>query len=152
MTSHIKAGKYEEREMGMIRIVLASHGKLADGMKDSVGIIAGSTERIQTLCAYTERASSVDVLIDRLFSSADPGDTYVVITDVLGGSVNTEFAKKQRQYGYSLVFGMNLALVLEILQINDAEDIQARLSEIVENNKNFIGCFVQSAEEETEDF
>lgn len=37
-----------------MQVVLASHGRLAEGMKDTLGIILGELPDLTTLCAYVD--------------------------------------------------------------------------------------------------
>lgn len=37
-----------------MQVVLASHGRLAEGMKDTLGIIFGELPDLTTLCAYVD--------------------------------------------------------------------------------------------------
>ena len=78
----------------MNRILLASHGPLAKGMKDTLAILAGENDRIETLCAYVDDQSrDVAKMIDAWEAGLDPDDRWIVVTDVFGGSVNNEFLR-----------------------------------------------------------
>ena len=44
----------------MRRIILASHGMLAEGMKDSVTFIVGHSNNIYTISAYTKEDFSTN--------------------------------------------------------------------------------------------
>ena len=75
----------------MLRLVLASHGRLAEGMKNSAQFIAGKTAEIYTICAYLEDKVTLESQIDELFSRFADTDEIIVATDIFGGSVNNEF-------------------------------------------------------------
>lgn len=45
----------------MRRLVLASHGQLAEGMKNSAQLIVGKSTEIFTICAYIEEGISLKV-------------------------------------------------------------------------------------------
>ena len=75
----------------MNKILLASHGYLAQGMKSSLEILMGANDRIECLCAYVDDDTrDVAALIDAWMESKDPADSWFVVTDIFGGSVNNE--------------------------------------------------------------
>ena len=44
----------------MQRLVLASHGYLAEGMKNSAQIIVGKSAKIYTICAYVKEGITLE--------------------------------------------------------------------------------------------
>ena len=119
----------------MNKILLASHGYLAQGMKSSLEILMGANDRIECLCAYVTR--DVAALIDAWLESKDPADTWFVVTDIFGGSVNNEFIQRQAAGSFTLIAGMNLPLLVEMvtqLDFLDADKAKAA----VEGSRSFI--------------
>ena len=56
----------------MNKILLASHGYLAQGMKSSLEILMGTNDRIECLCAYIDDDSrDVAALIDAWMETRD---------------------------------------------------------------------------------
>ncbi len=99
----------------MRHIVLASHGNLAAGMKSSVELIAGAQPGLATVCAYTEDCPTAAEPLAGLVESLAEGDELVIVTDVLGGSVNNEASQFVNMPGVYVVTGMNLAFVLSLV-------------------------------------
>lgn len=99
----------------MRRIVLASHGNLAAGMKSSVELIAGEQPDLTTVCAYTEGCPTAAEPLAALVEGLADGDELVIVTDVLGGSVNNEASQFVNTPGVYVVTGMNLAFVLSLV-------------------------------------
>ena len=96
----------------MNKILLASHGYLAQGMKSSLEILMGANDRIECLCAYVDDDTrDVAALIDAWMESKDPADSWFVVTDIFGGSVNNEFIQRQTAGSFTLITGMNLPLL-----------------------------------------
>lgn len=104
----------------MIRIVLASHGHLAEGMKGSVALIMGSGIPVDTICAYCDPDVTLEGQIDRFFADVPGADVVIVVTDVFGGSVNNEFMKRMVSGQFELIAGMNMALIIQLAEL--AED------------------------------
>ncbi len=99
----------------MRHIVLASHGSLAAGMKSSVELIAGDQPGLATVCAYTEECPTAAEPLAALVESLAEGDELVIVTDVLGGSVNNEASQFVDVPGVYVATGMNLAFVLSLV-------------------------------------
>ena len=98
----------------MQRLVLASHGYLAEGMKNSAQIIVGKSAKIYTICAYVKEGITLESQINELFDSFPEDDEMIVVTDIFGGSINNEFMIRAQEGGYWLIAGMNLPLVLSL--------------------------------------
>lgn len=98
----------------MRKILLASHGKLAAGMKNSLEMVVGEQKSISALCAYVDDAPDPRDVFEREISQMAPGDELIIVTDVLGGSVNNEASQFNGLPGVYVVTGMNLAFVLNL--------------------------------------
>lgn len=98
------------------KILIASHGRLAEGLADSLSYIIGGKEKIETMCAYTDPdfnlEKEVKILLEKHKSD---GDELVVFTDVFGGSVNNEFIRNLNEYQFHLIANVNFPILLEIL-------------------------------------
>lgn len=99
----------------MRAIVLASHGRLADGMKNSVEMVTGPQENLLAVCAYTDACDDPREVFDALVHDKEADDEVVFVTDVLGGSVNNEASQLVGAPGVYVVTGMNLPLVLNLV-------------------------------------
>lgn len=122
----------------MNKILLASHGYLAQGMKSSLEILMGANDRIECLCAYVDDDTrDVAALIDAWMASKDPADTWFVVTDIFGGSVNNEFIQRQVAGSFTLIAGMNLPLLVEMVaQLDTLDEDKAKAA--VEGSRSFI--------------
>ncbi len=136
----------------MIKILLASHGNLAAGMLSSLELIMGKQENVEVMCAYMDGEDDISPRVQAFVDGMKEEDTWIVFTDLLGGSVNNEFVRRQDRRKFRLIAGMNLALVITAvgatISSDDPEEIMSELKEL-EN------CGVYFSEdkiaEETED-
>lgn len=139
----------------MMKLVLASHGTLAEGMKHTARFIVGSSVKIYTLCAYVEDGVSLESQMDSLFGQFSEEDEIVVVTDIFGGSVNNEFLQYLRKRNFWLVAGMNLALVIQLAMIGNTDHIEEKIREAVEAGREMM-CFcnpmVERLSESKEEF
>lgn len=139
----------------MIRIVLASHGRLAEGMRESVRLIMGNTDAVTTICAYCEPGISLGEQIERTLSLFAPEDKVIVVTDVFGGSVNNEFMKYIKKDCFYLIAGMNMPLVIQLLTMDDTEHVEEALDMyLLEARKGIVNCntLLKECEAVEEDF
>ncbi|QIO84630.1 PTS sugar transporter subunit IIA [Pediococcus acidilactici] len=106
-----------------MKIILASHGALAKGMKDTLDMIVGNQVSIQAYSAYDEEnvdfASDISQQITR-----EVNEQFIIVTDVMGGSVNNAMTELVLRYkNVFLITGMNLPFILSLVtytkQINN---------------------------------
>lgn len=134
----------------MRKFLLASHGDLAAGMKSTIEMIAGAREDIQAVCAYTEEIPDVKVFMDGYMKEWNEGDELVIVTDLLGGSVNNEMSQYRRVPNVHIIAGMNAALVLNLV-LGDG-NIEDLIAESIQAAKEQISYMEKDCASEEEDF
>lgn len=117
-----------------MKIVLASHSNLAQGMKDTAEFIMGKQENLSAITAYVDEKVDFSAQLTALISEMAE-EPIIFISDLLGGSVNrviTETtAGKENQF---LIAGMNLPLVLEIVSMSFSAEpakIKEQLQQVI---------------------
>ncbi|MFV0479066.1 MAG: PTS sugar transporter subunit IIA [Anaerorhabdus sp.] len=133
-----------------MKIFLASHGKLASGVKSSLNILLGNSDKVTVFDAYLDDRN-VAAEVEKFYETVSEYEEVLLLSDLYGGSVNQVlFACLQRE-NTRLVAGVNLAFVLEVAireAISDEE-----LSEIVNQSREMLRIVINDDEEvETEDF
>ncbi|GAA6425672.1 PTS sugar transporter subunit IIA [Dielma fastidiosa] len=102
--------------MQRTRIILATHGYFAEGILSSAKIIIGEIQNVETLCCYVEEGEDYEQRIKSLLESHDYSESsLIVVTDLLGGSINNMFMNYINDFQFYLVSGLNLALLLELI-------------------------------------
>lgn len=99
----------------MKKLLIATHGYLADGFKSSISLLTGGEEAIQAVCAYVDQSDYTE-RIQAFIDSIGPEDDGIIFTDIYGGSVCQKVALLTP--GHDNVFhisGCNLGLIIEIL-------------------------------------
>jgi PTS system mannose-specific IIA component/fructoselysine and glucoselysine-specific PTS system IIA component len=99
----------------MIQIILASHGNLAKGMKDTLEMIIGDVSMVEAFSSYRDEdlntRQAIEVIIKENYDKKD----IFILTDILGGSVNTEIISLISQFPkIKVLSGMNLPLVISL--------------------------------------
>ena len=98
----------------MKRLILASHGRLAEGMADTARMIVGDqTELIPLSLVSGMQPELLKTKVEGMIKSW-PGELTVILTDLWGGSVNTALLPLCADANVHLIAGMNLNLVLQL--------------------------------------
>lgn len=99
----------------MKKILVASHGHLASGIRSSIEILTGMSNLVEAVDCYvddTDFTPRIEAFID----SVGPDDDAVIFTDIYGGSVFQKVVLMEpEKHGIVHVTGMNLGLVIETL-------------------------------------
>ena len=103
----------------MKKLLIASHGHLASGVKSVVKILLRDDSAITAVDCYVDE-SDPNEKIGSWIDSVNQDDEAIIFTDLLGGSVcNTVTMLEPEKKGIVHVTGFNLAAVLEILISED---------------------------------
>ena len=113
----------------MVKIMLASHGNLAAGMLSSAEMVFGKQDNVSVICAYVDGEDDVSTRIKGFIDSIAPDDSWIIFTDLFGGSVNNEFMKYISNPQIRLIAGMNLALVITAMSISEMKNNAAEVEE-----------------------
>ena len=116
-------------------LIIASHEKMADGMKDTLNFISGGIQETIALSAYVDNRP-VEEAVDEVMDGFEGEDEVVVLTDLMVGSVNQKFFKYRTRPHTHIVSGMNLPLAFQIAMEPQGKYItEERMKEIIENVK-----------------
>ncbi|HFP9071673.1 TPA: PTS sugar transporter subunit IIA, partial [Enterococcus faecium] len=126
----------------MYTIILASHKNLAKGMKETVEYILGPAPFIKVMTAYTDDNYDIEKDTNILL---DGTDKVLVITDLLGGSVNNHWMnyvyEKKLTKKITVIAGMTLSLIMELSMNIEDYKLREKISMIIaESQKSIINC------------
>ena len=98
-----------------MKMILASHGKLAEGMKDTLEMIVGKNENIYAFAAYSDGSETKFLEDIQALINENQDEQIVIATDVLGGSVNNEMIQLLNRYPQVyLISVMNLPVIITL--------------------------------------
>lgn len=124
----------------MNTIILASHGELSQGLKQTAEMILGPANNIYALSAYRDEDEPIEGQMQQLVTKLGTKNLFI-LTDILGGSVNNEMLPLLKDNPeIHLITGMNLPLVISIatqarkISSNDLQRI------IIESQNSLIDC------------
>lgn len=120
------------------KIILASHHRFADGLKDTLNFISGNNknDEIISFSAYLDN-TSVEDKVKTLMSQFSDQTELIVLTDMTAGSVNQLFFLYRERPHTHVISGMNLPLALAFLMEPDQNYLQAdRVRDILTQAKD----------------
>ncbi|MGX2945528.1 PTS sugar transporter subunit IIA [Enterococcus alishanensis] len=106
----------------MLGIVIATHGKLSDGLKDSAEVIIGATDNIATVnLNHGEDIQQLGAKISEATQKVDQGDGIIILTDVISASPYNQSLmvvsqmNEDVQTNTYVIGGVNLPMLLETI-------------------------------------
>lgn len=103
----------------MFQFIIATHGNFAKGIENTIEIILGKFENLETLSCYTVEGFDLNFEIDRILKKYKEKEI-IVVTDIFGGSVNNGFMERiPNNKNLNVISGLNLSLILELLGEQD---------------------------------
>lgn len=134
-------------------IVLCSHGRLCEGMLDTLELFSLKDENVYAIPFYTGEADGEEAL-KALTAGFGEEEITLLITDVAFGSVNQTVARLfMGKPGYYVISGMNLALVMELATMEPADIREEAVREHVHEAQSsiaYVPDLFQAASEEDE--
>ncbi|MCT3586039.1 hypothetical protein EFR95_06770 [Lactobacillus amylovorus] len=138
----------------MIKYLFASHGRLAEGVKNSLNLIMGPQDDVEIFSAYAgDNNDVVGSLEKKLTSLSLDTDTWIVVTDIFGGSVNNYLLTELKSKKFYLITGLSLPLALNLKTkiVSEDTDIIEHIKEAIEDaKKQIIFCNELNSPETTD--
>lgn len=117
----------------MVKFFLSSHGHLASGIKSSIDILLGNSDRLTVFDAYVDE-KSLEEELNAFYRGMAPEDQVILMSDMYGGSVNSIMYTFLDRPNTTLLAGVNLALVIGLV-INDGPISREMLRDVVEQSR-----------------
>lgn len=135
----------------MIYYIIASHHSFAAGLKNTLGFITNLPENVIDINAYLDERD-VKQQIEEVMRSIPAGSNVIIMTDMLGGSVNQKF------YSYvsdavHVITGVNIPLALELMLMGEAEITAENIKETIEYARSqivYMNCYQNEFGDEDE--
>lgn len=114
----------------MKQILIATHGKMASGIRYTAELIVGKSEEITTIDAYVNPEDDIEAQFKEYFAAHEK-DRIFVFTDLMGGSVNQKLMKYAESENVTLITGTNLAVLMQVM-MSDEDVTDAEIKEFVD--------------------
>lgn len=103
----------------MKKVLIATHGKMASGIKRTAELLLGEMVDITTIDAYVEPDVDIEKQMEEFFERKEPEEQVFVFTDLQGGSVNQKLLPYSADANVILITGFNLPMLLQILMAEE---------------------------------
>lgn len=105
----------------MIGILVATHGKMSEGMLDSLHLLAGDFEGVEALCLQaSDNADDFQKKMEDCVTKLDTGDGVIIFTDIMGGTPGNRALKiAAENTKVEVVCGVNLPVLLNTVMSKD---------------------------------
>ena len=118
-------------------IIIASHSTLAAGIAETLRFFEGEGLKLTVITAYVDNKPIEDTIRD-IFKDYNEDDEYIILTDLMAGSVNQKFVGHIFN-NVHLIAGMNLSLAMAItMEPKDSYISEKRINEIIEESRKQI--------------
>ena len=116
--------------------IIASHAHFAKGLYESVKLLVGEHTDVDILNAFVDGNDDIEKEALALVDACSDNVDVVVLTDLMGGSINNEFTKLMlsRKNVY-VVTNINLPLVLMLFLSDETENTVDLLRRLVANTE-----------------
>lgn len=120
-----------------MKILIATHGKLASGFQSSINILTGKGDAVKVIDAYLDD-SDYTPKIDAFIDSVADDEQAVIFTDLYGGSVNQKVVTRLLPKGKGNIFliaNSNLAIILSILLLPEGTKLSDdKIKELIDKS------------------
>ncbi len=130
-------------------VILAAHGRLAEGVKSGLDLVVGPMENLRTVTFVEgDTYEIIDQKLNDAVSSLDGATNLLFITDLMGG---TPFNRAVMLFGnrpnVRVLSGLNFGLAYQAL-ISEEEDVDAYAQEVLAAGHESIAVYVAPEEHE----
>lgn len=120
----------------MLRLFLCSHGKLASGIKSSLNVLLGNTDKLVVFDAYLDE-QTVEGCLNEFYRCINKDDQVILLSDLYCGSVNQQMFLYLDKPNTTLIAGVNLSLVLELM-IKEQPLTKAEIADLVRQSREML--------------
>ena len=135
-----------------MKILIATHGNFASGIKSSLEIIIGPRENITCINAYTSDTPLSQLVIDYMDSVDLNNEKLIVFTDMMGGSVNQYFMSNYDTDKIFLITGVNLPILLELSLSSEELITKDFINDAINNAKQQLLLVEKNIQDNQDDF
>ena len=135
----------------MNQFIIVTHATLAGGFADVVRFFKSDLENVQFINAYVESQE-----FEKEFRTAlekVKGENVIVLSDIMGGSVNQVATRLMQEFSYQLITGINLPLLIELTSMPDGITAEQIRNSVVNAREQivYVNDFVRQEEAGSEE-
>lgn len=111
----------------MRNYLVISHGRLADGIVDTLKLFLGEHHKVKSISAFVYENQDIDQEIRDFFAGISPDDDTIVFSDIFGGSVHQKVMAYIDLPNTYLIAGVNLPTVLQFALLSEDDPLTEEL-------------------------
>ncbi|PYG87930.1 PTS system mannose-specific IIA component/PTS system mannose-specific IIB component [Ruminiclostridium sufflavum DSM 19573] len=117
----------------MINILLVTHGKMAEGMYSSVGMLIGKAENFDFVCFDKDMGQDeLKEELDKRLADVSDGKQYLIMCDIKGGTpFNVASRYSFKNDNAAVFYGVNLPILIEAIISREGKSL-GQLAEYLE--------------------
>jgi len=127
-----------------MQILLATHGKMASGMRSSVEILFGQVSNNFVVFDAYIGDEKLEDFVEQFLANTAAEETKLLVSDVYGGSVCQQLTKYIHSENTYVITGVNLGMLFMFLLEPD-EPTKERLNAIIQESKELM-CIIDDTE------
>ena len=117
-------------------VIIASHSMLSRGMAETLKFFEGEDADFEVVTAYVDNRP-IEGRIGEIFDKIPAEDEFIVMTDLMAGSVNQKFMPYAARPHTHVLTGMNLSLAMALtMEPSDSYVTEERVEEIVDEARS----------------
>lgn len=120
----------------MYKIMIATHGRMCEGLLDTIKLLTDDTGMIQAIPFYVEGING-DKLLEDSMAAVMAEDTVVIFTDIPGGSVNQKLLKYAAEHVH-IITGVNLPILYAMVLARGEDVNSAFIREKIEESRSML--------------
>lgn len=123
----------------MRKLLIATHGRFAEGIRETLNFILGQTQNVDVVCAYIESDFDMDKAAKEQVNALSEQDELIIAADLFGGSVANKFSEYISTGKVYVITGTNLPLLIELVgSLEDEKPMEEIIEEAIEAAKEGI--------------
>lgn len=138
----------------MYKLVIASHGSLAEGMRSAARMILNRDEHIFAFGLDTYEEPEEILRLVRNMLTEEPDTIFYILCDIKGGSVHNQLMQLLPSRNVYLMCGVNLSMVLTLATLERHADPRVAVQEAIklaQSNIQFFDPVAVAGQQEKED-
>lgn len=121
----------------MVGIVLASHGRFAEGLLDGAELLVGKQDQIETIGLYHgDSVDEFEAKIEAAMERVDTGDGVYAFVDIYGGTPSNCVMRIMGRKRFKAFAGVNMPMMINVmlsrLAIEEEAELYEAVSEVME--------------------
>ena len=123
----------------MRKLLIATHGRFAEEIRETLNFILGQTQTVDVICAYIESDFDMDKAAKEQVNALSEQDELIIAADLFGGSVANKFSEYISTGKVYVITGTNLPLLIELVgSLEDEKPMEEIIEEAIEAAKEGI--------------